>query len=866
MDDFTISSSGLARSSMPPKQPSDNDADGMHSSILAAAIGLTSLGANPHSKKAKPKKKFASSTAAKAVEVPIDHRSLPPNLPTSYVPRLPVPKQQQHQDIVNSAAAVQLTQDHQPTPSRTSSPNLFPNHHDSVLPLKTNPVVGGQQEPIGQEKGHPIPASASPSERDPSGGHPSGRDQMGGDNTCVDCGSFNRNAFNFPEVLYKVISNEREYRSIISWLPNGRGFNVLDKQRFALEILPRHFEGTKYTSFTRRLKRWKFLRVSSGPEIGAYYNKNFVRGKPELVSSIMYGVEEEDIAVMEDQGNDAGERKKDERSDTTAKNTKQNTKTPQFFKKGGKKKNSSVFKALSSVEDDAVPAAAGDIHRQILLQQDQKQQPKPLKGSLNSSCQKSAGFDAVTTSSTEAHQQIQLWELAKHLWNSKYQDIWLEQIQREENRVALPPERKDNSSPPKKQNPPPHYNPSEYNVCADMTMAAHHLNAHFSGHCEHSSPPKKQNPPPHYKPSEYNVCADMTMAAHHLNAHFSGHCKHSSPPKKQNPPPHYKPSDYNVCADMTMAAHHLNAHFSGHCEQHLSTNCQQSGNKSRSNSEHQKPPKSRKRKRRQQQQQEKEKPPPLTSSEKPDLFSLSYNPRDYMSMSMASQTAGINSTSQRALASHFNITSPANIEQQQCHNDIERQILSEMLHSILPVSFGSFPFGRSNSNSNTGSSIVGYESAATMPIMDTSLQGNNSPIIANQKMIRKILSSSLQHEEIMLMAARNLQVRSMGQLQQHLSAQHLLVQQELNHHQRQQLQQMHRHLQERQPPTPPAKTLLNCMISRELEKKVKKETVAQSASHAVMGRSVESLINDHNGLLTHGLLPALKKSGGASAA
>jgi hypothetical protein len=42
------------------------------------------------------------------------------------------------------------------------------------------------------------------------------------------------------------------------------------------------------------LKRWKFDRVSSGPDIGAYYNKNFIRDRPDLLSLLMYNMEEED--------------------------------------------------------------------------------------------------------------------------------------------------------------------------------------------------------------------------------------------------------------------------------------------------------------------------------------------------------------------------------------------------------------------------------------------------------------------------------------------------------------------------------------------------------------------------------------------
>ena len=77
------------------------------------------------------------------------------------------------------------------------------------------------------------------------------------------------NTKNFPETLFAVIS-DKENDHIISWLPHGKGFIVHDKKLFESEILPRYFDGAKFTSFTRRLKRWAFVRVPRGPELGEY--------------------------------------------------------------------------------------------------------------------------------------------------------------------------------------------------------------------------------------------------------------------------------------------------------------------------------------------------------------------------------------------------------------------------------------------------------------------------------------------------------------------------------------------------------------------------------------------------------------------
>lgn len=110
------------------------------------------------------------------------------------------------------------------------------------------------------------------------------------------------NTKNFPETLFDVIS-QQEHTHIISWLAHGRGFIIHDKQRFGSMILPRYFDGAKFTSFTRRLKRWNFVRVPRGPELGAYYNKNFERDQLELVQNMRYRVE----GQFEDFKNKSGE-------------------------------------------------------------------------------------------------------------------------------------------------------------------------------------------------------------------------------------------------------------------------------------------------------------------------------------------------------------------------------------------------------------------------------------------------------------------------------------------------------------------------------------------------------------------------------
>jgi len=85
----------------------------------------------------------------------------------------------------------------------------------------------------------------------------------------------------FPQRLMDVLSNER-HDDVVTWLPHGKAFIIYKKKRFAAEVLPLYFKQSKFTSFTRKLNRWGFTRVTRGPETGSYYHKFFQRGDMDL--------------------------------------------------------------------------------------------------------------------------------------------------------------------------------------------------------------------------------------------------------------------------------------------------------------------------------------------------------------------------------------------------------------------------------------------------------------------------------------------------------------------------------------------------------------------------------------------------------
>ncbi|KAL7466781.1 hypothetical protein ACHAXS_007065 [Conticribra weissflogii] len=91
----------------------------------------------------------------------------------------------------------------------------------------------------------------------------------------------------FPVLLHKIVSDPAtDY--CIHWLPCGTHFYISDKSKFAEEVLPIYYKHTKFPSFIRRLKRWGFMRVPSGPLMGAYYNPDFRRGLATRASLVKY--------------------------------------------------------------------------------------------------------------------------------------------------------------------------------------------------------------------------------------------------------------------------------------------------------------------------------------------------------------------------------------------------------------------------------------------------------------------------------------------------------------------------------------------------------------------------------------------------
>jgi HSF-type DNA-binding len=86
-----------------------------------------------------------------------------------------------------------------------------------------------------------------------------------------------------PHQLMEILDDPRN-AELIAWLPHGRAFVIYRKREFAADVLPKYFQKfAKYSSFTRKLNRWGFVRVTRGPETGAYYHPLFRQNEGRLV-------------------------------------------------------------------------------------------------------------------------------------------------------------------------------------------------------------------------------------------------------------------------------------------------------------------------------------------------------------------------------------------------------------------------------------------------------------------------------------------------------------------------------------------------------------------------------------------------------
>eukprot|EP00984_Skeletonema_dohrnii_P030543 scaffold22095_cov153-Skeletonema_dohrnii-CCMP3373.AAC.4 len=102
--------------------------------------------------------------------------------------------------------------------------------------------------------------------------------------------SLGNNNYQFPSKLYEMLESVDSLglSHIVSWLPNGRSFHVIDPNQFMDLVVPQFFKATKYRSFQRQLNLWGFRRIKNDQNDASWNHEHdyFIRGRPELIPKI----------------------------------------------------------------------------------------------------------------------------------------------------------------------------------------------------------------------------------------------------------------------------------------------------------------------------------------------------------------------------------------------------------------------------------------------------------------------------------------------------------------------------------------------------------------------------------------------------
>ena len=72
---------------------------------------------------------------------------------------------------------------------------------------------------------------------------------------------------------------------IVTWLPDGRSFVIVDPDMFVSTVLrQKTFKGCEYASFVRKLHRWGFIQLMR--ETNCFFHPLFQQGRIDLRGTI----------------------------------------------------------------------------------------------------------------------------------------------------------------------------------------------------------------------------------------------------------------------------------------------------------------------------------------------------------------------------------------------------------------------------------------------------------------------------------------------------------------------------------------------------------------------------------------------------
>jgi hypothetical protein len=89
----------------------------------------------------------------------------------------------------------------------------------------------------------------------------------------------------FPMKLFHILM-KNEYAHIVSWMPHGKSWMILNPKEFEKVVIPLYFNHKSISSFVRQVNGWNFKKKTVGEEKNSYFNEYFLRERPELLENM----------------------------------------------------------------------------------------------------------------------------------------------------------------------------------------------------------------------------------------------------------------------------------------------------------------------------------------------------------------------------------------------------------------------------------------------------------------------------------------------------------------------------------------------------------------------------------------------------
>jgi hypothetical protein len=98
----------------------------------------------------------------------------------------------------------------------------------------------------------------------------------------------------FQYKLYEILQCD-EFKEIVTWLPHGRSWKIIDSNALTKVVLPKYFRHSKYSSFKRQMSGWGFRR---GIKVNEYNEYNHPVSASILIFVTLLEVSVVDVPIV----------------------------------------------------------------------------------------------------------------------------------------------------------------------------------------------------------------------------------------------------------------------------------------------------------------------------------------------------------------------------------------------------------------------------------------------------------------------------------------------------------------------------------------------------------------------------------------